>query len=250
MATFDVIAKYYDNILTNREIDEFYLSIINKEQTSEIKTILDLGCGTGEFLSKIKCDFKMGVDASNEMLRVARLKNPESSFQHDLIQNCELPSLFFDYIVCMYDVLNIITSFGDWAKIFDKVSNSLQQNGKFIFDINTLARQEYLCDISPMVKMFNGNYSFTFVSKAEGAQSDIFKWSNLLFTKSYDDNYKMSEMVNFEHSPCIERIKSELLLHFPYVEIITSANLKGKSVIDKAYFICSKSPVREYSDLD
>lgn len=235
MASFDIIADHYDNIMTNREIDDFYLSLL-KIQDGNNKKVLDLGCGTGMFLSKLNVKYKMGIDASSAMITEAKKRNPSAFFQVSRLEEYELTNLYFDYITCMYDVINIITDFNEWKKIFSKISISLTKNGKFIFDVNTLERQKYLCSMSPFVKVFNDNYSLTFVSQLD---SNLFEWKNILFLKKDDTSYILKEMFNIEYAPEVNTIELALKECFNIVETYTNETLQGKSVKGKVFFVCS-----------
>ena len=66
------------------------------------KSILDLGCGTGELLKELEPSFGVGVDFSKEMISVAENKYPEFNFiQGDLEDSKVLSSIEgpFDYII-------------------------------------------------------------------------------------------------------------------------------------------------------
>ncbi|MDC1536780.1 glycosyltransferase [Candidatus Thioglobus sp.] len=66
------------------------------------KSILDLGCGTGELLKELEPSFGVGVDFSKEMISVAENKYPEFNFiQGDLEDPKVLSSIEgpFDYII-------------------------------------------------------------------------------------------------------------------------------------------------------
>lgn len=236
MAVFDSISSYYDNIITERKIDSFYLDLY-REFNAKSAYVLDLGCGTGVFLSKIRAAYKKGIDASSGMVLEAKVKNPDASFEIKKIQDVVLPMNTFDFIVSMYDVINIIPTFEDWKDLFQKIAFSLKEKGIFAFDINDKTRQEYLSSISPMVKKFAENYSITTVKKIE---KEYYKWENIIFFQKNSDIYTLKKMVNIEFSPEINLIKGELERYFTSVEIIEIESLLGKSTKGKKYFICRK----------
>ena len=96
----------------------------------------------------------------------------------------------FDFIVSMYDVINIIPTFEDWKDLFQKIAFSLKEKGIFAFDINDKTRQEYLSSISPMVKKFAENYSITTVKKIE---KEYYKWENIIFFQKNSDIYTLKK---------------------------------------------------------
>lgn len=90
--------------------------------------ILDAGTGIGrhysEFSKKLKGAEIIGVDRSANMIRHARLKNPEGNFINDDLLNSELfESDTFDYIFALLetlfynrDVRKIVENFHKWLK--------------------------------------------------------------------------------------------------------------------------------------
>ncbi len=66
------------------------------------KSILDLGCGTGELLKELEPSFGVGVDLSKEMISVAENKYPEFNFIQGDLEDPEVLSSIegpFDYII-------------------------------------------------------------------------------------------------------------------------------------------------------
>jgi len=100
----------------------------------EIKTLLDIGCGTGDLMQKfqeygIECD---GIDLSALMVDKARKKGLNA--EHKDI--CEVDKKY-DAIVSAFDVLNFITT-DDLEGFLNCVHSALNEDGIFVFDVNTL----------------------------------------------------------------------------------------------------------------
>lgn len=66
-------------------------------------TMLDVGCGTGYHLNRYReRGFELsGMDGSEEMLRQARLLNPEIEFQQGDVEELPFPDDSFDFVMCV-----------------------------------------------------------------------------------------------------------------------------------------------------
>lgn len=100
----------------------------------EIKTLLDVGCGRGELMETfqkygIACD---GIDLSAMMVDKAKAKG--LSVEQKSI--CEVDKKY-DAIVSVFDVLNFVTP-DELMNFIDCVHDALNDDGLFVFDINTL----------------------------------------------------------------------------------------------------------------
>lgn len=151
MSGYSCFAKYYDRLqkvvgLPYDEIADLIDRFI-KKYSSENEVIVDLACGTGnlsERLAKKGYDV-IGVDSSEEMLDVAQKKKEQSGL--DITYVCQdMAKLDLwgaaDVIVCMLDSLNHIESAQELEKTFERVSMFVCDGGLFIFDLNTIWKQE------------------------------------------------------------------------------------------------------------
>jgi SAM-dependent methyltransferase len=100
--------------------------------------VLDLGCGTGESMRPyIGCGFHVtGVDASREMLTVARAKFPDVPFHQQRFESLTLETRFH-LAVSVFDSLNNLTDPIDLERTFGRVHTHLEPGGWFVFDCNT-----------------------------------------------------------------------------------------------------------------
>ena len=107
---------------------------IEELKSLNVKTILDIGCGSGGFMLKAKeAGFEIvGIDISEEMINNASKKGLEV-YHKDL---CEFEGKF-DACVAIFDVINYMDE--KYLKnFFACVQNVLKKDGYFLFDINTL----------------------------------------------------------------------------------------------------------------
>jgi len=115
-------------------MDFLWDKYIEELKTLNVKTILDIGCGSGGFMLKAKeAGFEVvGIDISKEMIENASKKGLEV-YHKDL---CDFDGKF-DACVAIFDVINYMDE--EYVSNFFKcVKDVLNKDGYFLFDINTL----------------------------------------------------------------------------------------------------------------
>ena len=134
----DVFCKVYNEFGWNYYPEAFgeQLLLWLKENKVEIKSCLDLACGTGvlcEILQKQGYEV-WGMDFSSGMIDIAKAGNPEIHYEvADMITY--RPERQFDLVTCTGDAINHIMRLSDVEKIFQNVYAYLAEGGYFIFDI-------------------------------------------------------------------------------------------------------------------
>jgi SAM-dependent methyltransferase len=127
----------YDVNITDTSDFGFYLSLAKQCNGK----VLDVGCGTGRVLRELlKAGYDaVGVDLSEEMLAVAKLKLTEAGFNPLLIQgdmrNLQIDDKFALTIIPNCSMI-YINNDEDRKRVFKSVSNSLQKGGLFAFDFD------------------------------------------------------------------------------------------------------------------
>lgn len=101
--------------------------------------VMDLACGTGNLTRELLArGYRVsGLDASPEMLEVARKKLPEVEFFQGDFLRWGLDREF-DAVACIFDSLNNILVDEDMIGAFSEVSGHLRPGGIFVFDLNTV----------------------------------------------------------------------------------------------------------------
>ena len=124
-------AEIYDIFMKHVDYDKWYefLKMFIKKNVS----VLDLGCGTGEFLWRfLKDGFSVvGVDLSKKMLEISEkklLKNnlannyklvKENIINYDNInKKNEIQQV--DYIICNFDTINYLKNEKEFLKFIEK----------------------------------------------------------------------------------------------------------------------------------
>lgn len=143
MNPFQSCADYYDIIYQDKDYKAecgFLELIFSKYSDNPIKTILDLGCGTGgHALILAERGYKViGIDLSWEMLKIGRKKTKERELNIEFIQgdirNLKLNQKF-DAVISMFAVISYQITNEDLISIFKTAWKHLEKNGLFTFDV-------------------------------------------------------------------------------------------------------------------
>ena len=107
-AQFDTLARDYDNI---KKRNPYYFSTLKQvfinRITDKNSKIIEIGCGTGEILGTLAPQVGIGVDISQEMIKIAQFKYPRYSFYCQGLANIDIKEKF-DYVI-LPDVIEYIT---------------------------------------------------------------------------------------------------------------------------------------------
>lgn len=133
MNSLDLYAKV-EHLLgideATKELHNLYLDYIDEYKP---KSLLDVGCGRGEFLKKLPNSIDgVGCDLSSVMVSSAK-KAGLNVFKGSI---CDIDKKF-DVIVAIFDVLNFLDK-DDLDIFLECVSQNLNKGGVFLADINTL----------------------------------------------------------------------------------------------------------------
>ena len=148
---FDQYANSFDEHLLNKlyyMVPDKIISLIqNNIDIVNIKSVLDLGCGTGLMLEKLSNYFSfnrtVGVDISQNMLNFAESKNLyDELLQAEICKYLEINEDKFDLIIAA----DVLPYMGDLNNIFSGIKKSLNNNGFFVFSVenNTLLDDDYV----------------------------------------------------------------------------------------------------------
>lgn len=139
---YTVLALVYDGMMSHVKYRRWakYIHAILRRENFRGAALLDIGCGTGEFLNQMsRFNYELsGCDASIDMLNVARKKLPGLPLhiaELPLLQ--QLPENQYDISVCLYDTINYMLHESDLVKSFQSIYQKLRTPGIFIFDVVT-----------------------------------------------------------------------------------------------------------------
>src|SRR5205807_2407412 len=135
-------ARYYDLIyhgLVNYEGDVDFLENVFQKFHIDPKTVLDLGCGTGNHdLPLARRGYRVtGIDRSREMLSLARKKGatlrPRPRFVHADMRSFRLGERF-DVAICMFGAFGYLLTQRDALQSLRSIRTHLEPKGFFVFE--------------------------------------------------------------------------------------------------------------------
>lgn len=242
MSSYNSLAQFYDSLTENVDykVRSEYISNFFSKYGNNGRRVLDLACGTGT-ISKILNDYGYhvtGIDISDEMLTVAQTKcqNNVNFLKGDIVDFSF--SEKFDYCICLLDSVNHLENINDVKRCFDCVYNSLDKNGLFIFDVNTIYKHKHIL----------GDNTFVF------DEEDFFlSWDNeycennavrilLDFFIFNGKNYDRCSEEFYERAYELDELKERLILSgFKVIAVYNdlTTDLPDEES-ERVYFICKK----------
>jgi SAM-dependent methyltransferase len=107
---------------------EYFAGLIRDHSSSDVRTLLHLGCGGGHNDFTLKRHFDItGVDASENMLELARSLNPEVDYVPGDMRSVRLNRRFD--AVAILDSINYMLSASDLRKAFETAYRHLRPGG-------------------------------------------------------------------------------------------------------------------------
>ena len=145
--SYGVFAASYDDI----RFDRFSLSLAGYVENLigriGARRILELACGTGSLLARLRGPGRsvVGLDLSMEMLLEAKKKGGGSG-----LINASMTALpfrrSFDLVLCLYDSMNYLLEDEGLAGAFREARSLLDEEGVFLFDLNNRLAFEEVWD--------------------------------------------------------------------------------------------------------
>ena len=131
----ELYAKIEPLLGFEEEIDRLHGYYIDLLRPWEPKTLIDIGCGSGRFLTRAREELSLerayGVDLSETMVKEAVGRGVEA----DAVDVCDATGRF-DVATAVFDVLNYLPE-SALERFFDCVARRLAPGGIFLADINT-----------------------------------------------------------------------------------------------------------------
>lgn len=136
--SYNEFAKYYDLLFQQKDYKKettFILSILKKHNIKQ-NSLLDVGCGTGTHIQLLRKEFNTlyGIDISNEILKIAKRKVPESTFIQGNMQDFNIKKKF-DVITCLYSVFNYNLDIPSAEKTLKNFHKHLKKDGIVIIGL-------------------------------------------------------------------------------------------------------------------
>ncbi|MEA2062414.1 MAG: class I SAM-dependent methyltransferase [Gemmatimonadota bacterium] len=121
-----VISPVEDYIEETRQI----VRLIREHSMTEVKSLLDLGCGGGHYDYTLKEHFEVtGIDVSESMLSLARRLNPEAAYHYGDMRTLRLGKKFDAVMIA--DSINYMLTERDLRAAFETAYTHLEPGGVF-----------------------------------------------------------------------------------------------------------------------
>ena len=183
-----------------------------KLQDLKFDSVLDICCGSGNFLEEMKNNGKKctGTEFLDSYVEYNKTKFPEMHFFKtngiDDLDNLGT----FDLISCNHDVVNMLPTLEAWGKFFQNVYKHLNNGGIFIFDYYTKRKLkdwnetffdsnnqlDYIKQVVSDGKSTTSISNIYYINLAPQKNRDIEKTYSL---NDYDSKFKKAENTSVEY---------------------------------------------------
>lgn len=142
MESYTVLAQFYDLLTTDVPYINWadYLERHFKRQKAPVRTVAELGCGTGTLASILAArGYQVtALDLSPDMLSVAaeKCEGLDVRLVCQDMSRLRLPEQV-DAVICCLDSLNYVTRPTQVQRTFAQVFAALKPGGLFLFDVKT-----------------------------------------------------------------------------------------------------------------
>jgi len=228
--SLDLYAKVEDLLGVKEAAPALYAHYLLFLNSVEFDTLLDVGCGSGDFLRQMQAALGIagakGIDLSPSM--VARTL--EQGIDAECMDLCDLKGTY-DVITAVFDMLNYLNE-EQLARFLSCVKEHLNEGGCFLFDINTL-------------------YGFENVAVGSYIVDDDTRF--LTVDSDFENREYISEFTLFEkEGECFKKSQETIRQYYHTVEDIVAlsglelivndeVNLYGLESTDKYFVVLKKS---------
>lgn len=247
MEAYSGFAKVYDLFMDNIPYEEWtdYVKELFAEEGIKEGILLDLGCGTGsvtELLAESGFDM-IGIDNSEEMLEIAMEKREESGLDIlYLLQDMREFELYGTVkgVVSICDSMNYILDDEDLLDVFKLVHNYLDNEGIFIFDMNTMYKYEQILADNTFAEDREES-SFIWENYYD-EEEEINQYDLSLFVQEEDGRYRKYEETHLQRAyeqQCVEELIKESGLELLHVYDAFTKDLPAEDS-QRIYFVCRR----------
>jgi predicted TPR repeat methyltransferase len=225
----DLYAKVEDLLGVKEAAPSLYAHYLLFLNPIDFTTLLDVGCGSGDFLVQMKQALSIpqvkGIDLSPLMVS----KTKELGIDAESINLCELEGKY-DVITAVFDMLNYVSK--EELKIFLVcVKEHLNDGGVFLCDINTLYGFENVA-----VGSFIVEDEERFLTIDSDFEEGVYSAEFTLFEKESDVYRKSQEIIKQYYH------RVEELVQYSGLELISNddVNLYDFDEADKYFIVLGK----------
>lgn len=242
MSSYITLAEYYDALTENAnyKVRSDYISNFFSKYGEGEPILLDLACGTGN-ISRYMSDRGyeiIGIDLSEEMLVQANSKGIKNAlFVKGDMKSFELPSKV-NYCVSSLDSINHLKDIEEVRSCFACVHSAMNENGVFVFDVNTLYKNEFVLGNNTFV-YDEEDYFLSWDNEYLGdGVVNIFLDFFIFNGKSYDRYSENFKEKAYDVSQLIDVLNSTGFEIIGIYDELTENEPKENS--ERIYFVCKR----------
>jgi ubiquinone/menaquinone biosynthesis C-methylase UbiE len=117
--------------------------------------VLDLGCGNGAKIARLAGRFELvGVDLSEEQLRLAGAKVPGATFVHGDFAELAFPAETFDAITALYSIMHVPRE--EHRALFASILRWLKPGGLFLASLSHVGGDDWTGEWLGVEMFFSG----------------------------------------------------------------------------------------------
>lgn len=246
MGSYGEFASIYDQLMNDFDYKQWanYIELIFDKYNFKPKKILEMACGTGG-LSIHLADKRYEMvcfDLSEEMLskayeKLGRYKNVKLLKQDMTKFKIEQK---FDSVISVCDSINYIINPEDLDKTFKNAYSHLNQNGLFIFDINSAYKLKHIIGNDTFVE--DREDVFYIWQNSYDEEEDICEFYITFFISEDGINYKRFEEEHYEKAykleDIIESLKNAGFSKIDYYNAFTLNPIEEKT--ERINFVATK----------
>lgn len=117
--------------------------------------VLDLGCGNGAKISRLATRFEVvGVDLSEQQLRLARANVPEATFVQGDLAELDFTPGSFDAVTALYSLVHVPRE--DHRELFERIRQWLGPGGLFLASLSHVGGEDRTYEWLGVEMFFSG----------------------------------------------------------------------------------------------
>lgn len=236
------LTSYMNKISKKREfylkLNKTYYKTLQKIIDQNITTntsILEVGCGIGNIIGQLKAEYKVGIDISDKMIKIANSKFTDTKFIVGDIENYSFKEKF-DYII----ISDTLCYFYDVQKALNTIKQASNENTRIIITYTNFTWNPIL-KVAELLKLKMPQPKLNWLGKNE--------INNLLKLENYDiitsKNYTLIPIF----IPLISWFFNSIIIRLPFLKHFSlfTVTIARINHLPKDYSVSIIIPVRNES---
>jgi len=185
-----------------------------RKYNKKARKVLELGVGIGAVLAHFPKRFDIyGLDIEEEYIEICKNRIKDGKFLVSSMHNFRIDEKF-DVVFSVFDSINFLENFGQWKSTFKAVSQHLNEDGLFIFDMYTPNALQHFRGKEATASKFSKGYVY------DGAiiKGNTLTWDFKIFEKITEDMYQIHEYEWKETIYPVPKVESALFRLFEILE--------------------------------